>query len=84
MTKFLLALCGLPVSGKTTLAEQIRRSLEMPSKVQIVSADQWRDREYYSRFEPKTVSPFEAEAIVSLHPEFEEPARQSPLAVFCR
>ncbi len=53
MTEFLLALCGLPASGKTTLAEQIRKSLKPRSKVEIVSSDRWRDQEYYSRFEPE-------------------------------
>lgn len=53
MTRFLLVLCGLPASGKTTLAEQIRKSLKPRSKVEIVSTDQWRDRDYYERFTPE-------------------------------
>jgi O-phosphoseryl-tRNA(Sec) kinase len=53
MTKFLLALCGLPASGKTTLAEQIRNRLKPQSRVEIVSTDKWRDQDYYARFVPK-------------------------------
>ncbi|RDE15406.1 MAG: hypothetical protein C4K47_02895 [Candidatus Thorarchaeota archaeon] len=53
MTKFLLALCGLPASGKTTLAEEVRKSLKSRSKVEIVSTDKWRDQDYYAKFTPE-------------------------------
>jgi O-phosphoseryl-tRNA(Sec) kinase len=53
MTEFLLALCGLPASGKTTLAEEIRTNLKPRTRVEIVSTDQWRDKEYCSKFQPE-------------------------------
>ena len=53
MNKFLLALCGLPASGKTTLARAVRAKLGPRAKVQIVSTDEWRDQLYYSEFSPE-------------------------------
>jgi O-phosphoseryl-tRNA(Sec) kinase len=53
MMKFLLALCGLPASGKTTLARTVKEMLAGRCKVEIVSTDEWRDREYYSNFLPE-------------------------------
>ena len=53
MTKFLLALCGLPASGKTTLARALRETLASSGSLEIVSTDQWRDQDYYSNFVPE-------------------------------
>jgi O-phosphoseryl-tRNA(Sec) kinase len=53
MNKFLLALCGLPASGKTTLAKAVQSKLGPRAKVQIVSTDEWRDQLYYSEFLPE-------------------------------
>lgn len=53
MNKFLLALCGLPASGKTTLAKAVQSKLGPRAKVQIVSTDEWRDQRYYSEFSPE-------------------------------
>ena len=51
MDQFLLALCGLPASGKTTLAEAIQDALKFD--VEIVSSDEWRDAEYYTDWKPE-------------------------------
>lgn len=51
MTKFILALCGLPASGKSTLANAIKRASS--AKVQIVRTDEWRDSSYYSEWSPE-------------------------------
>ena len=51
MEQFLLALCGLPSSGKTTLAHAIREALD--ANVTIVSSDDWRDADYYTDWRPQ-------------------------------
>jgi len=51
MEQFLLALCGLPSSGKTTLAHAVREALD--ANVTIVSSDDWRDAEYYTDWRPE-------------------------------
>ncbi|TFG09938.1 hypothetical protein EU538_03575 [Candidatus Thorarchaeota archaeon] len=51
MEQFLIALCGLPSSGKTTLAQAIASSLS-PQDIKVVSTDRWRDKEYYEDFRP--------------------------------
>ncbi len=53
MQQFLLALCGLPASGKTTLASEIADVIPSESKVVIVSTDDWRDKTYYANFKPQ-------------------------------
>ncbi|MFW9864373.1 MAG: AAA family ATPase, partial [Candidatus Thorarchaeota archaeon] len=53
MERFLLALCGIPSSGKTTLARAIKDHLMKEIKVEIVSTDRWRDEEFYSDFKPE-------------------------------
>jgi len=53
MERFLLALCGIPSSGKTTLARAIKNHLVKEIKVEIVSTDRWRDDEFYSDFKPE-------------------------------
>ena len=52
MTQFLLALCGIPASGKTTFAEILMRELAKNQDVKIVSTDSWRDADYYAEFKP--------------------------------
>lgn len=53
MEQFLLALCGIPSSGKTTLARAIKNHLMKEIKVEIVSTDRWRDEEFHSDFKPE-------------------------------
>ena len=52
MNQFLLVLCGIPASGKTTFAENIQKFVEKELPVRIVSTDYWRDAEYYAEFKP--------------------------------
>ncbi|MGY5861009.1 MAG: AAA family ATPase [Candidatus Thorarchaeota archaeon] len=54
MNQFLLALCGLPASGKSSLADAIRLAVPSKSpKVEVVRTDEWRDDSYYSEFVPE-------------------------------
>ncbi|MFW9844751.1 MAG: AAA family ATPase [Candidatus Thorarchaeota archaeon] len=53
MTQFLLALCGIPASGKTTLAREIQLATSKDWNSVLVSTDDWRDNEYYSPFKPE-------------------------------
>jgi O-phosphoseryl-tRNA(Sec) kinase len=53
MEQFLLAMCGIPSSGKTTLARAIKNHLKSGIRVEIVSTDRWRDEEFYSDFKPE-------------------------------
>ncbi|MGD2072963.1 MAG: AAA family ATPase [Candidatus Thorarchaeota archaeon] len=53
MKQFLLVLCGIPASGKTSFAREIRNQIDESSQVEIVSTDKWRDEEYYSSFSPE-------------------------------
>jgi O-phosphoseryl-tRNA(Sec) kinase len=53
MTQFLLVLCGIPASGKTTLAKQLVTTLRSDYNVELVSTDYWRDDVYYSDFKPE-------------------------------
>ncbi len=53
MTQFLLALCGIPASGKTSLAREILRATSSQEEVRLVSTDSWRNHEYYSEFRPE-------------------------------
>lgn len=46
-----MALCGLPASGKTTLAHAVQRALD--SDVEIVSSDEWRNDDYYTDWRPE-------------------------------
>jgi O-phosphoseryl-tRNA(Sec) kinase len=50
MNQFILALCGLPASGKSTLANAIQRYIG--SRVSIVRTDEWRDSAYYTQWDP--------------------------------
>ncbi len=54
MNQFLLALCGLPASGKSSLADAIRVAVRSKGpKVEVVRTDEWRDDTYYSEFAPE-------------------------------
>jgi len=54
MNQFLLALCGLPASGKSALADAIRLAVRSKGPiVEIVRTDEWRDDSYYSDFVPE-------------------------------
>jgi O-phosphoseryl-tRNA(Sec) kinase len=55
MEQFLLALCGLPASGKSTLADAIQKTLG-PTVV-IVRTDEWRDDSYYTDWKPEKEAP---------------------------
>ncbi|MFW9793721.1 MAG: AAA family ATPase [Candidatus Thorarchaeota archaeon] len=51
MNKFILALCGLPSSGKSALADAIQKALNYD--VEIVRTDDWRDESYYDDWRPE-------------------------------
>jgi len=51
MKQFLMVLCGLPASGKTTLAIAIKRAVS--PDVEIVTSDEWRDKAYYTDWKPE-------------------------------
>jgi O-phosphoseryl-tRNA(Sec) kinase len=53
MDQFLLALCGIPASGKSALASIIVGQLMEDTDVMIVSTDDWRDEKYYADFRPE-------------------------------
>ncbi|TFF84413.1 hypothetical protein EU524_01095 [Candidatus Thorarchaeota archaeon] len=55
MNQFLIALCGLPASGKSRLADSI--SQEAGKAVEIVRTDEWRTDEYYRDWAPEKESP---------------------------
>ncbi|MHA1965054.1 MAG: AAA family ATPase [Candidatus Thorarchaeota archaeon] len=61
MTQFILALCGLPASGKTALAEAIQKALKFD--VVIVSTDEWRDDSYYKDWTPEKEGPVRQAAL---------------------
>jgi O-phosphoseryl-tRNA(Sec) kinase len=54
MNQFILALCGLPASGKSSLADAIRLAVHSEGlEVEIVRTDEWRDDTYYLDFVPE-------------------------------
>jgi len=61
MNQFLLVLCGLPASGKSTLADAIQRALNYD--VEIVRTDEWRDDEYYTDWKPEKEKPVREKAL---------------------
>jgi O-phosphoseryl-tRNA(Sec) kinase len=61
MTQFILALCGLPASGKSTLADAIQDVLNF--KVEIVRTDEWRNDEYYTDWSPEKERPVRQAAL---------------------
>ncbi len=65
MTQFLLALCGIPASGKTSLAREILRATSSQEEVRLVSTDSWRGHEYYSDFRPENEQEVRKKALES-------------------
>ncbi len=61
MRQFILALCGLPASGKSTLADAIQSALDC--NVEIVSTDEWRDDAYYTDWKPEKEKPVRQKAL---------------------
>ncbi len=61
MPQFILALCGLPASGKSTLADAIREELNF--EVDIVRTDEWRSDEYYTDWKPAKEKPVRQKAL---------------------
>jgi len=61
MRQFILALCGLPASGKSTLADAIQIALDY--NVEIVRTDEWRDNAYYTDWEPDKEKPVRQKAL---------------------
>lgn len=51
MSQFILALCGLPSSGKSILADTIQKA--MNNEIAIVRTDDWRDSSYYVDWKPE-------------------------------
>lgn len=62
MNQFLIALCGLPASGKSSLADQIVRTVESP--IDIVRTDEWRTEEYYRDWAPEKEGSVREKALV--------------------
>jgi len=61
MTQFIIALCGLPASGKSTLADAIQKALDFD--VEVVRTDEWRDDAYYKDWEPEREGIVRAKAL---------------------
>jgi len=61
MNQFILALCGLPASGKSALADAIQKALNF--EVEIVRTDEWRDEEYYTEWKPEKEGPVRQAAL---------------------
>jgi O-phosphoseryl-tRNA(Sec) kinase len=61
MNQFILALCGLPASGKSTLADAIQQALNFD--VAIVRTDEWRDTAYYTDWVPEKEQPVRQKAL---------------------
>ncbi|MHA2200615.1 MAG: AAA family ATPase, partial [Candidatus Thorarchaeota archaeon] len=64
MRKFILALCGLPASGKSRLADAIQKALDFD--VEIVRTDEWRDDEYYTDWNPEKEKPVREAALAKV------------------
>lgn len=61
MNQFILVLCGLPASGKSTLANAIREELNF--EVDIVRTDEWRTEAYYTDWKPEKEEPVRKAAL---------------------
>ena len=61
MTQFILALCGLPSSGKSMLADAIQTA--MKNKIAIVRTDEWRNESYYTDWQPEKEKPVRLAAL---------------------
>jgi len=64
MNQFILALCGLPASGKSTLADAIQAALN--GQVEIVRTDTWRDGSYYKDWRPEKEGPVRQRAVAEV------------------
>jgi O-phosphoseryl-tRNA(Sec) kinase len=64
MNTFILALCGLPASGKSALADAIQKALDF--EVEIVRTDDWRDDSYYTDWKPEKEKPVREAAIAKV------------------
>ncbi len=53
MNQFLLALTGIPASGKTALARQMVDIADTDPPIVVVDTDLWRDETYYANFRPE-------------------------------
>ncbi|MFW9918755.1 MAG: AAA family ATPase [Candidatus Thorarchaeota archaeon] len=63
MNRYLLVLCGIPASGKTTLAMKLQELLATKGEIRLVSTDRWRDRAYYEDFTPEKENEVREQAI---------------------
>ncbi|MGY5872694.1 MAG: AAA family ATPase [Candidatus Thorarchaeota archaeon] len=61
MRQFVLALCGFPASGKSTLADALQIALD--HNVEIVRTDEWRDDAYYTDWESEKEKPVRQKAL---------------------
>jgi O-phosphoseryl-tRNA(Sec) kinase len=61
MNQFILALCGLPASGKSVLADAIQKELKF--EVAVVRTDDWRDNDYYTDWKPEKEGPVRQAAL---------------------
>lgn len=61
MNQFILALCGLPASGKSALADAIQKALNF--ELEIIRTDEWRDDSYYTDWRPEKESPVRQAAL---------------------
>ena len=61
MRQFVLALCGLPASGKSSLADAIQIALD--HNIEIVRTDEWRDDAYYTDWKPEKEKPVRQKAL---------------------
>ncbi len=61
MNQFILAICGLPASGKSVLADAIQKALKFD--VEIVRTDDWRDIDYYTDWKPEKEGPVRQAAL---------------------
>lgn len=63
MNQFIVALCGIPASGKTILARVIQELLSVETDVVIVDTDTCRDEAYCSNFTPELEKKVRKEAL---------------------
>jgi O-phosphoseryl-tRNA(Sec) kinase len=70
MNQFILALCGLPASGKSSLADAIQKALNFD--VEIVRTDEWRDDAYYTDWRPEKEKPVRQKALSRVRELVEE------------
>ncbi|MFW9909210.1 MAG: AAA family ATPase [Candidatus Thorarchaeota archaeon] len=72
MSQFLLVLCGIPSSGKTSLARAILEQFSSKDCIELVSTDSWRDEQYYSQFEPEKENEVRRKALKMTHSLLQE------------